>query len=71
MRSATSGEMIFNLPMSESKKFPALFETLEREKPQLDFLNLGLSVTSMEDVFLRLLLSNVFSSIQVALFSTA
>ena len=39
--------------MSESTNFPALFESLEDEKPQLDFLNLGISVTSMEDVFLR------------------
>ena len=53
LRSTANGEMVFNLPMNESKNFPALFESLEQNKRSLDFLNLGISVTTMEDVFLR------------------
>jgi hypothetical protein len=30
-----------------------MFELLENNKAKLNFLNLGISVTTMEDVFLR------------------
>jgi hypothetical protein len=53
LKSTANGELVFNLPMSEAKNFPALFEDLDKNKKNLDFLNLGLSVTTMEDVFLR------------------
>ena len=45
---------VYNLPTSAAKDYPALFEDLDQNKSKLDFLNLGLSVTTMEDVFLRL-----------------
>ena len=44
---------VYNLPTSSAKDYPALFEDLDKNKLKLDFLNLGLSVTTMEDVFLR------------------
>ena len=53
LKSDASGELVFNLPGSESKKFAKLFERLEQEKDGLGVLNFGLSVTTMEDVFLK------------------
>ena len=49
----TSGEMIVNLPESRVQQFPDLFHTLEKSKEQLGVASFGLSVTTMEDVFLR------------------
>ena len=53
VKSNASGELIFSLPVSESSHFGSLFEALEKEKNELDVANIGLSVTTMEDVFLR------------------
>jgi len=58
LKSTANGELVYNLPTSEAKSFPALFEDLNQNKSRLDFLNLGLSVTTMEDVFLRYFLTN-------------
>jgi ATP-binding cassette subfamily A (ABC1) protein 3 len=44
---------MFNLPESQSSQFAALFDALEHRKNSLNILNFGLSVTSMEDVFLK------------------
>ena len=53
VKSNASGELIFSLPASDSKHFGALFESLEKKKVHLDIGNFGLSITTMEDVFLR------------------
>ena len=53
IKSNASGELIFSLPAAESKSFGELFEGLERNKVELDIGNFGLSITTMEDVFLR------------------
>ncbi len=49
----TKRELLFNLPTGQAKNFPELFESLEKDKAKLGFLNLGLTATTMEDVFLR------------------
>ncbi len=51
--SRTKNELIFNLPVNQVGKFPELFEELDREKNNLNVFNIGLKVTTMEDVFLK------------------
>ena len=53
VKSNASGELIFALPTADSKSFGVLFEALEKKKLDLDIGNFGLSITTMEDVFLR------------------
>ena len=53
VKSNASGELIFSLPTAESKSFGDLFEALEQKKLDLDIGNFGLSITTMEDVFLK------------------
>ena len=53
VKSNASGELIFSLPAAESPAFGNLFESLEKRKTDLDIGNFGLSITTMEDVFLR------------------
>ena len=53
LKSDASGELIFNLPEAEAANFAKLFENLEKAKAEMGILNFGLSVTTMEDVFLK------------------
>ena len=53
VKSNGSGEMIFSLPAQDRKVFGKLFEALEKNKIKMDIGNFGLSITTMEDVFLR------------------
>ncbi|TRY70235.1 hypothetical protein TCAL_12705 [Tigriopus californicus] len=53
LKGQASGELIFQLPDDQSSKFPQLFGALNDEKDRLGVLNFGLSVTTMEDVFLK------------------
>ena len=53
IKSNASGELIFSLPAAESTSFGTLFESLEKRKTELNIGNFGLSITTMEDVFLR------------------
>ena len=53
VKSNASGEMIFFLPPKDRKMFGELFEALEKNKTTMDIENFGLSITTMEDVFLR------------------
>ena len=39
--------------MEEVKNFPALFEMLDRDKNSLRINSYGISITTMEEVFLR------------------
>jgi ATP-binding cassette subfamily A (ABC1) protein 3 len=47
-------EISFVLPTDETGKFSSLFESLEKQKENLDILNIGISVTTLEEVFLRI-----------------
>ena len=53
IKSEAIGELIINLPDEQIGQFAELFQFLEAEKERLDVLNFGLSVTTMEDVFLK------------------
>ena len=53
IESEASGEIIVNLPDTQTAQFPYMFKNLEAQKASLGILNFGLSVTTMDDVFLR------------------
>ena len=46
-------EISFLLPAEDSGKFAELFEILERAKHDLHILNIGISVTTVEEIFLK------------------
>ena len=46
-------EVSFLLPAEDSGKFAELFEILERAKNELHILNIGISVTTVEEIFLK------------------
>jgi ATP-binding cassette subfamily A (ABC1) protein 3 len=54
LNSNINSEISFILPTEESGKFAQLFERLEKEKENLSILNIGISITTLEDVFLRI-----------------
>ena len=54
--SDVGAELAFVLPKSNTARFPALFQALDVEKPVLRITGYGISVTTMEDVFLRVCL---------------
>lgn len=58
LRSAQGGEMTFKLPPSTTH-FASLLETLTKQKAQLGIRHVGLSLTSMEQVFLRSVLVQI------------
>nr|QUF59428.1 ATP-binding cassette transporter Abca3-2 [Brachionus angularis] len=47
-------EISFVLPSEETNKFSYLFDELEKNKDYLNIMNIGVSVTTVEDVFLKL-----------------
>nr|XP_018668972.1 ATP-binding cassette sub-family A member 3-like isoform X3 [Ciona intestinalis] len=47
------GEISFVLPFDSSSSFPKLFQTLEQDAGALGVTNFGATVTTMEEVFLR------------------
>jgi ATP-binding cassette subfamily A (ABC1) protein 3 len=52
---ATGGEeMAFRVPMASAPKFPRLLAQLEDDGPQLGIRSYGITVTTLEDVFLRI-----------------
>lgn len=51
----TAGLLTFTLPTNSNNKFPELFQSLESSKSELHISGIGLSVTTLEEVFLRLL----------------
>jgi ATP-binding cassette subfamily A (ABC1) protein 3 len=53
LHSNISSEISFILPSNDSDKFSNLFEYLEKEKENLNIVNVGVSVTTIEDVFLK------------------
>ena len=54
MESAISAECKILLPHGSSTQFPALFDDLERNKETLQIFSIGLSETSMEEVFMKM-----------------
>lgn len=53
LKSSLVNEISFQLPADESYRFPDLFDLLDRYKKDLNILNVGISVTTVEEVFLK------------------
>ena len=53
LNSNINSEISFILPAKDSDKFSALIESIEKEKSELGIVNVGVSVTTIEDVFLK------------------
>ena len=53
VNSNISSEISFLLPSEYASKFPELFEKLETRAEKLDIVNIGISITTVEEVFLR------------------
>jgi len=47
-------ELSFQLPFSASSKFPALFENIENDQDNLGLESYGVSVTTLEEVFIKI-----------------
>ncbi|CAF4871807.1 unnamed protein product, partial [Rotaria socialis] len=54
LESAISAECKILLPHASSAKFPILFEALEKNKDALEIFSIGLSETSIEEVFMKM-----------------
>ncbi len=53
LKNEAAGQLTYNLPESETAQFPHLFEKLESMRRELGILSFGLSVNTVEDVFLK------------------
>ena len=51
--SNVSAEIKFELPMSSVEKFPSLFDTLDSKLKELKVISYGISITTLEEVFLK------------------
>jgi len=51
--SNVGSEMTMQLPLSASENFQGLFESFDAEQKQLGIINYGVSVTTLEEVFLK------------------
>lgn len=49
----TAGELIYGIKRGQSKQVEDLIERLEQEKERIGIKSYGLSMTTIEDVFLR------------------
>ncbi len=65
--SNVSGELAMSLPAEEESSFTEMLRRLSEAKEQLGVTNFGLSVTTLEDVFLRVG-SNAEGGIKVSFF---
>lgn len=54
LKSAIAGEIIYQLPLSTSALFPALFQMLQSRNEELGIGSYGISITSLEQVFISL-----------------
>jgi ATP-binding cassette subfamily A (ABC1) protein 3 len=45
--------LCYMLPSEQTEQFPDLFEILERDKQMLGISSIGVSITTLEEVFLR------------------
>ena len=48
-----NSEISFILPAQQTAKFSELFEKLDDNKPKLNIDNIGISISTLEDVFLK------------------
>lgn len=55
VHSSLTSQIVINLPDDKTDQFPDLFKMLEANRKQLCIKGLGLSCTTMEEVFLRYL----------------
>lgn len=55
VQSSVGKEKAFQLPMADSASFPALFNTLDQQKASLGVVDYGMSVTTMESVFMKVI----------------
>ena len=51
--SNVSAEIKFELPMTSIDKFPSLFDTLDSKLKELKIISYGISITTLEEVFLK------------------
>jgi len=61
VNSDINSEISFILPRERSNVFSELFSVLENQKAKLEIINIGISITTVEDVFLKYLLFSLFS----------
>lgn len=54
VKSEMGSLLCYMLPSDQCDSFPQLFDVLEREKQQLCISSIGVSITTLEEVFLRL-----------------
>jgi len=53
LKSNLHNEISFLLPAQDSHRFPDLFDLLDRFKSEFDILNIGISITTVEEIFLK------------------
>lgn len=53
IKSETGSVLCYMLPSEQSKQFPNMFEILERDKQKLGISSIGVSITTLEEVFVR------------------
>ncbi|XP_039276115.1 phospholipid-transporting ATPase ABCA1 [Nilaparvata lugens] len=53
LKTSQQGQLTYSLPIEQSKKFALLFESLEKNKTSFGITSIGISLTTMEEVFLR------------------
>jgi ATP-binding cassette, subfamily A (ABC1), member 3 len=53
MENAAGAEVSYSLPDEESNRFEALFSELETSKTKMGIETYGVSITTMEEVFLK------------------
>ena len=53
LSSEISAELTYTLPQNSSSTFPQLFDAIQREKSNLAIGGYGMSITTMEEVFLK------------------
>ena len=52
--SAAGGELSYRLPLTSVRAFPALFKSIDRKKRSLGIGSYGISMTTLEEVFMRI-----------------
>lgn len=60
--SDVGAELSFVLPYAELKAFPRLFETLDVRMSRIGITSYGVSVTTLEDVFLKVHFATIMNS---------
>lgn len=53
MKTEMGTVLCYMLPSEQTKLFPDLFEILERDKQRLGISSIGVSITTLEEVFLK------------------